>query len=131
MAAGRAGADLLLGVGRALRGVGVAAAGATAVELDAGAGASDAVALARAAGGGRADGGWGRAVAAAGAEGWDIGLDVAVVLAVVLLGRRVVGELCRRELAGELLDGGVRESLAADLGGLGGAHWLWALDLRG
>ena len=130
LATGGAGLVLALGLGGALRGVGVAAAVAAAVELDAVAGAGDAVAFAGAAGRGRRDGRRGAGVAAAGAEGRDVGAGIGVGVAVVLgvfLG--VVLDVGRGELGSELRDGGVGEVLASDLAGLGRALGLGRLDL--
>ena len=129
LAAGGAGALLLLlGLGAALRAVGGSAAGTTAVELDAAAGAGDAVALAGAAGRDGRSGAWGAAVAAAGAERWDVGVGVGVILAVLLL--RGVVDLGLRELGGECFHGWVLELLGGDLAGRVWLGWLWALDLR-
>lgn len=129
LSAGGACAVLVLRLAAALRAVRVAAARAVAVELDAGAGAGDAVALAGAAGRDGRSRAWGAAVAAAGAERWDIGLVVGVrlLLAAVLL--RVVVDLSQGELPGELLNGLVRELLGGNLASCVWLSWLRALDL--
>nr|POE79758.1 hypothetical protein CFP56_07823 [Quercus suber] len=137
LAAGGAGDVLGLGLGRAVRLVRVATARATAVELDAGAGAGDAVAFAGAARRGAGhDGRRGRRVGAAraaGAERGHVGLVVAVILGVVVVVLGVVllvGDLVTGELGGQLLDGGVGESFAADGAGLMRLHGLRVHDAR-
>jgi len=130
LAASGARTVLLFGLRRALRPIRVTASASTTVQLDALSGTSDTVALATAARRRRADGRWRGAVAVArAAEGWDVGLGIALLLAACLL-LRGLGDVGCGELFRELVDLGLLEGFAADLGGLGWAGRRGALNLR-
>lgn len=115
-------------LGGAVLGIAVAAAGAAAVEPDAIALAGDAVAFAGAAGAGGADAGWGAGVgAAAGGQGWDIGVVVGLEFGVVLL----LVEVGLSEARGEGLKGRLVVLGVDHLAGLVWALGTWGSDARG
>lgn len=118
-------------LGGAVLGIAVAAAGAAAVEPDAVALAGDAVAFAGAARAGGADAGWGAGVgAAAGGQGWDIGVVIGLELRVFFL---LVGflEVGLSEARGEGFEGGLVVLGVDHLAGLVWALGTWGSDARG
>lgn len=124
MAAGGAALVAGLFVGRAALRVGVSTSGTTTVELDAVSRAGDSEAFAGADAGGAGDGRWAGAGGAAGAgQGWDVRVNVGVVV-----GRVFVVEVGVSEALSELVNSDVAVSLD-NVGGLNWVVWLWALDL--
>jgi hypothetical protein len=106
-------------------GVGVSAACSTAVELDAVARAGDTVAFAWADAGRARDAGWAGAGGAAGAgQGWNVRVDVGVVIRWVF-----VVEVGISKALGEFINGNIAVTLN-NMGGLNWVVWLWGLDLR-
>jgi len=119
---------VVLGFRRAVRAIRVAAAVSATVELDTGTGTGDTVAFASAAGRRAGDGAWGTAVAAAGAERWNIRFDIGVGVALLFGG--IVFDLGSGEFGSELLQSRVLELFMADLAGFLGLVRSWRDDLR-